>query len=125
MKKVYFVGIHYKDGFEALDSRTKSGHVIDKVITELDGLKCYKTNLFPTSYLPDQIHWKEFGLDFEIDPKAIYVLLGNIVQKSLDDVPCRINAYHPSYAIRKGITKDYIDSLTKKIQCTLTDLETK
>jgi hypothetical protein len=44
--RIIFVGIHNKPGMKPLDSRTKSGKIIDEVIRGLEGRECVKTNLF-------------------------------------------------------------------------------
>lgn len=40
--RIIFVGIHNKPGMEPLDSRTKSGKIIDEVIAGLEGRECVK-----------------------------------------------------------------------------------
>jgi len=40
-----FVGLSFKEGMEALDSRTKSGALIDEIVCGLAGIECWRTNL--------------------------------------------------------------------------------
>jgi hypothetical protein len=50
--RVIFVGMHNKPGMEPLDSRTKSGKLIDRIINELP-IDCIKTNLYDDSWPVD------------------------------------------------------------------------
>lgn len=55
---IFFVGIHNKPGKAALDSSTKTGRIIDIIITQVqalhtrDKLTFHKTNLYNLDYLP-------------------------------------------------------------------------
>jgi len=40
-----FVGLSYKEGMKALDSRTTTGSMIDEVVSGLSGVECWRTNL--------------------------------------------------------------------------------
>jgi len=40
-----FVGLSFKEGMEALDSRTQSGALIDEIVCGLAGIECWRTNL--------------------------------------------------------------------------------
>ena len=54
--KIIFVGIHNKKGFEPLDSRTKTGNIIDRIIERCDkGFEFEKTNLFDRDEMPKGI----------------------------------------------------------------------
>lgn len=54
MKRVIFVGVHNKPGFFPLDSKSKSGKLIDRIIKELPDYHCIKTNLYDIEYFPTQ-----------------------------------------------------------------------
>ena len=83
--RVIFVGMNNKLGMSPLDSRSRSGKTIDKVIAHLEGFDCIKSNLY------DSLSWPYW---LPADPKAapkwaervgftqrdIAVLLGKDVQ---------------------------------------------
>lgn len=102
MKKVFFVGIHNKPGMGPLDSRTKSGKVIDKMISNLPDFECVKTNFYDSTELPaiadhqDRNNWqKRVGCK----PGDLVVLLGSEVKlrwgnQSFDGIVVTID--HPA-----------------------------
>lgn len=82
--KVIFVGIHSKIGYKPLDSRTKSGQIIDNIISGVN-LPCVKSNLFLGTKIPTVEKmfqharvWKNLYRPEESD---IFVLLGRDVQR--------------------------------------------
>jgi hypothetical protein len=82
--RIIFVGIHNKPGMEPLDSRTKSGKIIDEVIAGLDGPECVKTNLFDANELPEGESLKYLAWDWVNRIKPVHcdviILLGQGVQ---------------------------------------------
>jgi len=103
-KKIYFVGVHFKKSMKALDSRTISGKIIDRII-EWVKYPCEKINLFPTTYEPKGEEISPYVVDFvkKSDENGIYVLLGKKVQEYLyDEMPNSISVNHPSFANRNG-----------------------
>lgn len=52
--KVIFVGIHHKQGMRPLDSRTKTGKIVDRIITGIDDpeMEFIKTNMFDAYEIP-------------------------------------------------------------------------
>ena len=60
-KRCIFVGIHNKPGKTPLDSSTRSGKVIDAIISGLTEFDCLKTNLHNLEYLPEdsKVHWDD------------------------------------------------------------------
>lgn len=96
--KILFIGIHYRQEFNALDSRTKTGQVVDRIISllpkEFEYKKC---NLYPTYDLPIGEVKKEyidlFYQHYDYDTYPVWVLLGKEVQKALNEGGVCIN--HP------------------------------
>lgn len=102
MKKIYFIGIHHKAGMMPLDSKTATGKIIDKVISELDN-ECIKLNLFPTTFIPENTEYYINKLVSDIPNNSVFVLLGKQVQKYISDkIPDSILVNHPAYYQRKG-----------------------
>lgn len=105
MWTVYFIGLHNKPNMMALDSRTKTGKIIDMIISKVE-LPYKKLNLFPVDFMPKDItEINRYVDDFyrESDGNGFYVLLGKQVQKYLQDgLPNSISVNHPGYYIRKG-----------------------
>ena len=117
IRKIVFVGIHYKPGLEALDSRTKTGKIIDLIINQVGNIPCEKTNLFPTDYLPICRNCQQRYVSlFEFEEDALYVGLGKRVNCQLEGI-CNnhVPVYHPAWAIRMGQTESYIQSVLEKI----------
>lgn len=101
--KVIFVGLHYKPDMKALDSCTKSGKLIDKIIRQLPNEEHVKTNLFQTDYYPAKADLKVLAREwlFKVDfsESDIVVLLGRTVHEYFpkQEVFCRIiNIAHPA-----------------------------
>lgn len=114
--KICFVGIHHKTNMEALDSRTKSGQLIDAIIARLgDGFEVGKRNLFPTEYLPKGEEAKRLTTAFKLDHNTFYILLGKLVSEvlSIDLQSQCITVYHPGYVLRRGkvFREDYINTI--------------
>lgn len=82
---IYFVGMHNKPGMQPLDSRTKTGKLIDKIIYVLQENKCVKTNLYNTDYRPNIIQKFDLAMDWhhriKPSPDDIIVLLGTEVHE--------------------------------------------
>ncbi len=110
--RIIFVGVHFKEGFNALDSRTKSGKLIDRIIEKLD-VKCLKTNIFSGCELPEKqlrknhlINWKIIN---ELNEKDVIIGLGTTVHEVFKDIKI-IKLKHPS-CIWSNISKDnYVNS---------------
>lgn len=112
---VTFVGIHYKEGKQALDSGTLSGKKIDKVIAALS-VPCLKCNLFQDNHLPSGEERAEQARMFKtfIPDSGVIVLLGGQVQKYFpykDFMSARIVKFrHPSFS-----SASFADELLKEI----------
>lgn len=86
MKKVFFVGMHNKPGMLPLDSKTKSGKLIDAIISQLQ-YHCVKTNLCEIEYFPKEkkeifagnLEWNE---KYQPTDESIIVLLGSWVHRN-------------------------------------------
>ena len=115
-----FVGIHNKPGYEALDSRTKSGKVIDKIIARVSA-ECEKKNLYPVDYMPTGKEKEQLIGDFEFEDDALYIGLGDHVCKAIGFLvqPNLISIYHPGYVMRRGIVDEYVSGISEKINSLL------
>lgn len=85
--RVIFVGVHYKPGMAALDSRTRTGMVIDRIIAKIKSSEpdtvIVKSNLYDLTEFPKERtkdtdiewvnHWK---LRVNYTPDDIIVTLG-------------------------------------------------
>lgn len=79
--KIYFVGIHNKPGMKPLDSKTKSGKIIDQIISQFPDCECIKTNLCDIDYFPiDRFEIREecqkWNETYGAKEDSIIVLLG-------------------------------------------------
>ena len=131
MLRVIFVGIHHKPGKKPLDSSTKTGKVIDKVIVDLNkrAVTCFKTNLYDTNKMPHEeqkrnlsLQWHESARLKETD---IIILLGTEVIDNFY-TPNEIRGTclhfpHPSYKLRQGANalNKYTDEMTQIINLTI------
>jgi len=80
--RVIFVGLHNKPGMKPLDSKTKSGKLIDRIIEKCseNGMNVLKTNLFDVDEMPTLKEMNSLALDW-IDRVPLFgddviVLLG-------------------------------------------------
>lgn len=85
--KVIFVGLHNKPGMKPLDSRTKSGKLVDRTIRFCPiGPEYVKSNLFDWEFIPDKSEWDRWNNDWfnRIDPGKddIIILLGALTQRA-------------------------------------------
>jgi hypothetical protein len=126
-KRIIFVGIHFKTGMEALDSKTKSGKLIDKCIGLIDispeqGVRfvCSKTNLINGESMPDpynpELEAHQWAIREKFDASTdIIVALGKDVQKAFRiagfknvvaaDHPARVKPDHQFYYIHYVLQK--------------------
>lgn len=115
--KVIFVGMHNKPGMEPLDSKTKSGKLIDRVIEGLPDVECVKTNLY------DSFHWPENFEDGDLmlwwirvnaDPKDIIVTLGESIHRRFKKL-ITIKLGHPSAIWSNDAKVEYVKRAIDKI----------
>lgn len=84
--KVIFVGMHNKPGMKPLDSKTKTGKIVDEIIPFIK-CSCIKSNLCDVDYMPtsnEDIHMFNMDWYLRVDPDVndIIVLLGRCVQEN-------------------------------------------
>lgn len=128
IKKVLFIGISNKPGCTPLQSGTKSGNMIDQIISRLDA-KCYKTNLvnsppldekgklrYPTQSEMDDGYKDLQELIKTINPD-VCVLLGEKTSKYLADKLVSISIKHPSYiaVYKRKYQEEYVKDSVKNI----------
>lgn len=86
--KVIFIGMHNKEGKEPLDSTTKSGAIIDRIIDGLAGIEVLKTNMWDVHEFPP-VEWQialscEWWRKVSVSSDDVIVLLGAIVHRNFD-----------------------------------------
>lgn len=114
MKRVIIVGLHNKPGMKPLDSRTKSGKLIDRVIKELHNYQVVKTNLFDVDYFPTET-MQQSELAFNWIERAglnindVVVVLGAATRKSFPPIPNKtIYIAHPASKRSHIEMNDYV-----------------
>jgi len=121
-KTVYFVGIHHKEGLSALDSSTRGGKLIDRVIERLPAdYLAAKTNLFRMFNMlgPKRAEMmaKEWVRFWDPQEGDAIVLLGDEVQKWFPETPGVqiINSKHPAACWSKSSQQEFIDNIINKL----------
>ena len=119
--RILFVGIHNKLGTEPLDSKTKSGKLIDKIIINLKEHTCIKTNLFDCDYIPKEEiekHKQAWIEKHKPSDNDIIVLLGNNVHKLFpDNIQSKlIKIQHPSSVWSKQSQEKYVKNVLREIE---------
>jgi hypothetical protein len=117
--RIIFVGIHNKPNTKPLDSSTRSGKLIDKIIINLKEHDCLKTNLFDLEFIPrenikdNQQLWINTHNPSKNDT---IILLGSNVHKLFPQVQSKvIKAKHPSAIWSKKAQEDYVTTILTKI----------
>jgi hypothetical protein len=124
--RIIFVGIHNKPGMDPLDSKTKTGRTVDRIITrvkhfhgELNFIKC---NLFDIDYLPDSHRFmntmsQEWLQRLKPTPEDITVTLGKIVADYIPRGVSRavIELQHPGRIMVTEKLVRYIHESAEKI----------
>lgn len=121
--KIFFVGIHNKEGMKPLDSKTMSGKMIDAVIKELTTVDaCVKTNLCECEYQPNDtdeiINWNTLWHEkYNATSSDVIVLLGAWTHKNFlkptDATIVKIP--HPASCMGNVKKKEYIVNALNKI----------
>lgn len=123
--KIIFVGLHNKPNMQPLDSHTKTGKLLDRIIKELPrGIEIIKSNLFDVDYMPCSVdfikliyEWYWEYLPIEND---IIVLLGAIVHKEfIFDNGNIVKIAHPASKRSHGAMDNYVVDSVKKLKCKL------
>ena len=111
--------MHNKENMKPLDSRTKSGKIIDSIIARLD-CDCIKSNLSDTDYLPTdyELHFerKRWADKYNPDDDTIIVLLGrwvheNFCMKYKNIISCA----HPASLFGYVNTNIYVNRAVQEI----------
>lgn len=129
--RIIFVGLHNKPGMKPLDSKTKSGKLIDRVIDKCrrHGMNILKTNLFDVDFmpLPDDIplHCFEWIERVQLFKEDIVVLLGATVHKHFPDIPMLeiIKVAHPASKYSHLEMDEYVEKTFQLIKSPLTRTE--
>lgn len=119
--RVFFIGIHNKPGLPPLCSSTKSGKVIDAIISKIDAsVKIVKCNLFDTDHVPDKneitahcLHWNNC---YEPSPNDIFIILGARVKHYLKPNTFTVLLVkHPSCPMTLHDKLKYIETISSFI----------
>lgn len=117
----FFVGMHNKPGMYPLDSRTKSGKIIDAIIEELP-IFCFKTNLCEIEYFPKDkeeitkgnMLWSD---KYQPNSDSIIVLLGYWTQKNFELKKGKIiKLPHPASCFGNLKKEVYVENALNKIK---------
>lgn len=121
--RIIFVGIHNKPGMQPLDSKTKSGKIIDEIIKLLHNIdiECIKINLYDCDYHPtNYIVQLNYQIDWlrKLKPQKydLVVLLGKLVKNEIDYDFVKIIYL---YVIRQVYLARHKQNILLKIQQTL------
>lgn len=126
--RIIFVGIHNKPGMQPLDSRTKTGLAIDKVIRHFPHRVCVKSNLIDAEQLPAAEEGiKTYAIDWlgrlgPIAAEDIVVTLGMTVAMHLPRCMATkniVNVVHPGRVMGKPEMDHYIRTTVNKIKALL------
>lgn len=117
VQRVIFVGLHNKPGMKPLDSRTKSGKLIDRIIEQLrhKGMNILRTNLFDVDEVPAVSEMDKLAFDWiervELYKEDIIVLLGQMVHDNFPKIPLIkvIKVAHPASKRSHVDMNDYVD----------------
>jgi len=121
-QRVIFVGVHNKPGMLELDSKTRTGKLVDRVINwlqyelNLSGFIFIKSNLFDIEYWPKNQtfvlnnqwveHWKD---RVNYSSNDIIITLGHTVNEIFRKAKVKsIKLGHPSAVWSKEKQEDYI-----------------
>lgn len=125
MRKVIFVGIHNKPGMKPLDSRTKTGRLVDLIIEGLSPIvfTAVKSNLWEVDPSSERDAFAKWAKRVDLDPgRDIVVLLGGQVTKqfAVEHYTTRVVAIpHPSHVWSYLNQKEYVKAAIEKIKIEL------
>ncbi len=121
MKRIIFVGIHNKPGMHPLDSRTKTGKIIDSVISVLSEYECIKSNLcdteeFVTNSYQLFLENKRWLEDIKPTCEDVVITLGDWTYKNLTRGEFKIiKAKHPASLFGSSKVEEYVSYIVEKI----------
>ena len=122
--RIIFVGIHNKPFLKPLDSSTKTGKLIDRIIKKLPAdFEIVKSNIIDNDgpVPPNQIldYANEWYWNIEPQDNDVIVLLGVDVQKihkNLRQVGNLIKVAHPAYKKSHIAMNEYVEDVACKIK---------
>ena len=120
-KRIIFVGLHNKSHMQPLDSHTKSGKLIDRIIKELPkSISVVKTNLFDVDRFPhndemDKLKSEWFST-YLPTPDDVIVLLGKTVHEEFEfKIGKILKIAHPASKRSHADIDEYVSSTLDKI----------
>jgi hypothetical protein len=130
--KIFFVGVNNKPGMAPLDSKSKTGKLIDITIKKFPSITCIKTNLFDVEDLPKEEWMKndlayQWWIQHQPQENDIAVLLGKVVQKYFPNginAKCRkVFSVHPGRLAGLIQQATFLSTLFNEISKQLIDYE--
>lgn len=133
MRRVIFVGVHNKPGMTPLDSKSRSGKLIDRIIRRMEmfephidySVTCVKTNLFDLEYMPTEFDRVEVLNQWSKRAKCsvgvrgdIIVSLGACVNEVFRGLS-HVHLGHPSGVWSREKKTQYVRRALKKIRAAL------
>lgn len=124
IKRVIFVGLHNKPNMKPLDSKTKSGKLIDRIVEKCrhHGMNVLKTNLYDVDYLPEVKDLPILSFDWvervELFKGDIIVLLGAMTHRYFPPLPMDytpIEIAHPASKRSHLAMDEYVENTFEKI----------
>ncbi len=121
--RVIFVGLHNKPNMKPLDSKTKSGKLVDRIIEPLRhrGIRVLKTNLYNTDTLPMDSQKDKLRFDWiervELFKDDIIILMGAMVHNDFPKIPMitTIKIAHPASKRSHVDMNEYVELTVRKI----------
>ena len=119
--KIIFVGLHNKEGMKPLDSKTKSGKLIDRIIKLIsEEHEIIKSNLYDINYFPtDSLEQEKLIMDwcekFNPDTNTISVVLGAHVHKMFPYYHNVIKIAHPASKRSHKDMDEYVQNASRLI----------
>lgn len=130
LQRIIFVGVHNKPGMRPLDSKTKSGKLIDRIAEEVysKSREIKRTNLFDVDYFPKRYEIDGLVLDFiervELTQHDCVVLLGAYVHKHFPKLLLKtIKLPHPSSQWSHEDMNSYVKRAVREIEASLTVIQ--
>lgn len=115
--RVIFVGLHNKTDMKPLDSKSKSGQLIDRIAKPLRhrAIEILKTNLFNVEYVPHNTEREKLAFDWvervELFKEDTIVLLGAMVHANFPELPLArvIKIAHPASKRSHKEMNEYVE----------------
>jgi hypothetical protein len=118
--RIIFVGLHNKPGMKPLDSKTKSGKLIDRIIQLIsEGHEVIKSNLFDVDYFPPSDDYRvlinQWLYKHNPDTNTIFILLGQFVHNHFPFCCNLIRIAHPASKRSHRDMDEYVLNAVNKI----------